>query len=746
MDQDEAPPPPYSAVDPLLAPGDRHSSSQQSSTPSRESPASSQHTRHSHVVPLPTPAPPTVVPTHFTSAVSYFEERPASAPEGTRETLHHHMTIYPRSQSKDFPRRPRCWAPRLNDVTQQDWDTFLRYLFPPELGPAAASQDLPRQLRAEIQRDRKDRPQESDEQRYARIVAVIDEWNENFFEPRATRLDFVYIGEPDTAPKSALCPYCYPAATKATNSSTTSSPVPGRTSSNPSNPSPVPGQPLPHHWQMGYGQPYANSPPMPPGMPAPASPFPSQAYQAPQYYPGRPPPPGFAPPAWQWNNPACAQAQTNSGSKGGLSGWISNLSAQAQKYGERFAEQAQQYGDQISAQAMYYGRQVEERALLHGRWIEEQAGIHPRKPGTYPPHPPPAGYYPYQWGPPPPGAVPVAPPVVPSPSPLRPAEIQPVTSTPNTPVKPEQPDQQGKKSIEHSRRASVSSVSSESSFSSLESLETTSDLSASDLANIRTQLQSLEDRHGRTLYEAAADLRRQLDVLQDSRREAKTSGRINRQHGWNRPQVQPVDRNDWGRWDSPAQQQRQSMERRAMKDEMRATRKAFREVVRRAREEQRDKRRNHKHRYRQSQGLHSADENETGESLAGNLNQLSLSGQPNLQTSESRPIAQSQFPAPSQMPHGPQNAVPGSSNTPSVSSLQSHNTSAVELPDRKAKTGGKTRLRDKLMPRSSKQHNASAESEDAKAKAKREADETKARLKEADDKAARKKDKDPSGS
>lgn len=669
------------------------------------------------------------MPTHFTSAVAYFEERPSPTREGIRETLHHHMTIYPRSQAKDFPRRPRCWAPRTDEVIQQDWDTFLRYLFPPELGPAAASQDLPRQLRAEIQRDRKDRPQESDEQRYARIVAVIEEWNENFFEPRAARLDFVYIAEPDTAPKSALCPYCYPAATKATN--TLGTPNPASIQSQWSA-SPAPGRPLPGQWPMqygpvpnNYGAPQTHMPPFngaafPPG------------YRPPHYYPGQPPPPGFNP-VWQWNNPAYIQAQqTNSGSKGGLSGFISNISAQAQKYGERFAEQAQQYGDQISAHAMYYGRQVEEQAMLRGRWIEEQAGLSGQKPGAYPP----AGYYPYPWGPPPPGvsSAPGPRPPSQSPTPSHPTESQ------HTPPTQNKPEQQGKLNVERSRRTSVSSTASDSSLSSLESLQTTSDLSASDLENIRTQLQTLHDRHDRTLYDAAADLRRQLNVLQDSRREAKTSGRINRRNGWNRPQNQPVDRNDWGRWDSPAQQQRQSMERRAMKDELGATRKAFHDVVHRAREDQRDRRRKRKNLHRQEQTLRESSEGkETHISLSGNLGQLSLSdaSTSNSPSNTARPqtSASSSY------------GRPGPGSVPSASGSQSGNSFPAELPDRKAKPG-KTRLRDKLMPRASKQQNATGEVEDAKAKAKREADEAKARSKKEvdDNKSGRKKEKDASGS
>ncbi|CAG8886008.1 unnamed protein product [Penicillium egyptiacum] len=597
MDQEETPPPPYSAVDPLLAPANsRNNSSSQSAIAPGVSVSPTQDASSSRV-----PTQPTVVPTHFRSAAAYFEERlPLVLDESRDLLLPHHMTIYPRSQAKDFPRRPRCWASRLNEITQQDWDTFLKYLFPPQLGLAASSQHLPRQLRAEIRRDRKDRPQETDEQRKARIAAVVAEWNECFFGLRATHVVFVYVGEPDSAPSSALCPRCYPAATGS---------VEGQPVRSSNAPSPVPGQhvPSPTAWSMpphGFPHPQVHVPLSPYGVyGVPPYPPPISPNQPPQYYPH--PPQG----AWQWNNWNYPQQQLqypNNGTKGGTRGWISQIASQAQKYGERFSEQALQYGDHISAQAQHYGRQVEEQALAHGRWIEEQARLHSRKaPMTGPQYG--GGYYTrpaWDNSPRPIANVPMTP--IQSPSPTspnptsRPETIDQIDSN-----KPKPSTEQlliEPPATERTRRVSVSSVSSESSFSSIDSISTTSDLSVSDLATVRTQLELLDDRHDRVLYEAAVDLRRQLSVLQESRREAKFSGKNNWRAGFNQSQQnnQQSDDTDWGRWDSPEQQQRNSVDRRAMKEEMRATKKAFRDTLRRARDEQRERRRTRRRQVRQA--------------------------------------------------------------------------------------------------------------------------------------------------
>ncbi|CAG8072364.1 unnamed protein product [Penicillium salamii] len=598
MDQEEAPPPPYSAVDPLLTPANNRNNDTSPTSAPLQASGSSQDASSSRA-----PVHPTVLPSHFTSAAAYFEQRPPSVVDEGRSLLQHHMTVYPRSQAKDFPRRPRCWASRFDETTQQDWDTFLRYLFPPELGLAASSQHLPRQLRAEIRRDRKDRPQETDEQRRARISAVVGEWNECFFHFRGAHIVFVYVGEPDSAPPSALCPRCYPAATGSIESS------PSR---HPNTPSPVPSQhnPSPTPWPVSpspYHHPQAYAHPLPYGAPygAPLYPSPVSPNQPPQYYP-HPQPQR----AWQWNNWGHAPQQqpypSNGSSKGG---WISQLASTAQKYGERFSEQAQQYGDQISAQAQHYGRQVEEQALAHGRWIEEQARLHGRKEPMATPYS--SNYYGRPaWDnsprPLPTATVPGNP--VQAPSPVAP--VPPHTTSP-----PEAPNQDSSKPkhlveqppselapSERSRRVSVSSVSSESSFSSIDSISTTSDLDVSDLATVRTQLELLDDRHDRTLYDAVVGLRQQLTVLQKTRREARFLGKDNWKAGFGQSQLnkQEAASNDWGRWESPEQQQRNSVDRRAMKDEMRTTKKAFRDALRRAREEQRERRRANRRQVRQA--------------------------------------------------------------------------------------------------------------------------------------------------
>ena len=383
MDPDEAPPPPYSAVDPLLAP----SNSNRNATSSSNATASLHHLRSGDTrLHGPSAAP---IPTHFTSAAAYFAERPPPVIEDGEQTLEHHMTIYPRSQAKDFPRRPRCWSPRIEHIAQQDWDMFLRHLFPPHLGLASSSAELPRQIRAEIRRDRKDRPQETDEERERRIATVMREWNQYFFELRAVRIVFFYVMDPRAAPISPLCPRCYPAATRATQDNrTTQTPETGR------------GHPLPpnaHPAVTGYSQAgmYPGQPPMPYGYPNPVvpAPFPTQQSSG-FFHPANPhayqnPYPQYQP--WGWGGNQYPQQYESSSTKGGPLGWLSSLASSAQKYGDRITEQA-----------AHYGRQVEEQALAHGRWIEEQAGLGGRKvEGAFSGwSAPQQGYYPYYYPPP----------------------------------------------------------------------------------------------------------------------------------------------------------------------------------------------------------------------------------------------------------------------------------------------------------------------------------------------------------
>lgn len=604
MDPEEAPPPPYSAVDPLLAQPRRTASALAEVNPLRLRGGNS-------------PSPPSLSgpgvgtgsaatarhrPANFSSAADYFVERPVSTVDEEKPVLEHHLTIYPRSQAKDFPRRPRCWNTRSDDIAQQDWDMFLRYLFPPHLGPASVSGQLPRQLRAEIQRDRKDRPQETDEQRRMRISAVVTEWNHYFFEPRAARLVYVYVTDPQSGPVSPLCPRCYPAATRASQENRTALvPQAGR-GRPPSSPGPytIPRQ-LPASSPVG-NFPHPHAYPHPRMPPSPYAPYGGPAFYgyanapaAPMHgYPYQPQRPQPYP--YNWPSPQ----QSKEASKKGPLGWMTSLVSQAQKYGERIGEQAVQYGDHISAQAQHYGRQVEEQAMAHGRWIEEQAGLQGRKvDNPYPGYNYPqsdydarlqayyASLYGYRY--PEPGRATVAP--------AEPAEVvaveTPVESTPSQraisapPPAPASP-------LERPRRNSTDSTSSDTSLSSIDSFSTTSDLSSSDLATVRAQLLSLDEHHGRDLHDAAVDLRRQLDTLRQSRQQAR----------------QPPPRNHWRRWDSPEQHPRSAADRRAIKEETRATRKAFRDVLRRARTEQRERRKMKHARRRQERRSQARDEGE----------------------------------------------------------------------------------------------------------------------------------------
>ena len=613
MDPEEAPPPPYSAVDPLLAQPRRNASALTEvnplrlrggnipSPPSRSNPGVGSATNARHL------------PANFASAADYFVERPVPTVDEEKPILEHHLTIYPRSQAKDFPRRPRCWNSRSDDIAQQDWDMFLRYLFPPHLGPASVSGQLPRQLRAEIQRDRKDRPQETDEQRRRRVSAVVTEWNHYFFEPRAARLVYVYVTDPQSGPVSPLCPRCYPAATRASQENRTALvPQAGR-GRPPSSPGPyaIPRQlpaassPVgnyPHH-PHAYAHPrMPPSPYAPYGGPAfygyantPAPPMHGYPYQPqrPQPYP------------YNWPSPQ----QSKEASKRGPLGWMTSLVSQAQKYGERIGEQAAQYGDHISAQAQHYGRQVEEQAMAHGRWIEEQAGLQGRKVenNTFPGYNYPqsdydarlqayyASLYGYRY--PEPGHATVTPAeIVENTTPVEPTPAQRTITAP-LPASP----------LERPRRKSTDSTSSDTSLSSIDSFSTTSDLSTSDLATVRAQLLSLDEQHGRDLHDAAVDLRRQLDTLRQSRQQAR----------------QPLPRNHWCRWDSPDQHQRSAADRRAIKEETRATRKAFRDVLRRARTEQRE-RRKLKHARRRQERRSQRDEGEGSIPLDQRVQNLEL--------------------------------------------------------------------------------------------------------------------------
>ena len=200
--EDAEAPPPYTPSDPLTP-----SSSNVSTTGE-----SQQRTAAVEYVPLYSPS---IAPANFISARGYFQERPPERQhQPDEEILEHALTIYTRSKAKDYHRFPRCWRSRSEEISKHDWKTFLNYLFPSRLGPASHRPDLPPKLRAELQRDQKDRAQESDEEGKSRIAAVVSEWNDFFFVPRGTAVIYCYGSEDGSASVSPLCPNCYPSSVR----------------------------------------------------------------------------------------------------------------------------------------------------------------------------------------------------------------------------------------------------------------------------------------------------------------------------------------------------------------------------------------------------------------------------------------------------------------------------------------------------------------------------------------------------
>lgn len=517
-----------------------------------------------------TERPPLIPPSTFASAARYFAERPPptssqlennSHQQQEDETLVHSLTIYPRSQGKDFPHRPRCWNQRAQDIDQHDWDTFLRFLFPPHLGLAASSPHLPQLLRSEIRRDRKDRPQETDQERRARIAAVIAEWNISFFVPRGAEIWWVYVVNPESGPVSPLCPRCYPATTHATSQ----------------------GRPPSMHDAFTLYQPVLQ--------------IGGVGGVDNDYF------------AQSMFNASASKKKHSIGS----AGWAAYISTRAKQYADALSEHAQQYGRQIEENSRVHGRWVEGHVKMRGRQMEEMGklfgnycasvgdaiaretrvasrgadtGPAPRGAGTYPVRNP--------WS------------------------ANAIVGRPGLP-----PQRQITR-----RRSSCSSQASADSLSSIDSLSTVSDLNPDDLAEARAKLLSLNDHHDRELQVEATRIRAQLRDLQQQRQHSRlqyyhTGGRFRggpflgrgegrgrlvgrggphhhypagrHRHGGGlfRGRGSSYDerwgrgRGGWGRWDSPEDSRQRDDNRRALKEEKKLLRDAFRDVERRAKRETR---------------------------------------------------------------------------------------------------------------------------------------------------------------
>jgi hypothetical protein len=575
FNEDEAPPP-YSALDPMQT----QSTNSSASTGNRDdtnhsanatpveletsfsslhiqapSPSNTQATTiispaGSETLPNTTAA--TAQSTHFTSAGGYFAEQPQPVPisgDIKLETLVHHMTIYARSQGKDFPRRPRCWNLRGSEINQHDWDTFLNFLFPSHLGPAASSNRLHRQTRAEIERDRKDRAQETDEQRSARINEVIAEWNEQFFSHRGVYVTYTYVADLEEGPASSLCPNCYPQATDASRvrgrlvrSRSDDAPIPAYTETAPVRQHTIQRRPVPQTAQA----PSLPSPQNPRTSPASISPISASGHA--ETFPSMP----FgdrsqAPSSWA-SNPAS---------------WATQMSSIAQQYAAKVSNQAQEYSRSIEASALarsrqveLYSKRVEDNALARARQLETMALTQGRRVEN-------AGDALTNWA---------------SGIGKRGSGVS-YAQSPNSPSTGEadraayETLQNQQRPQQRPRRLSTASDTSITSVSSIDTVSSVSDLEPEDLASVRQQLSSLNEYHHHELYDAAVSLRNQLQAL----KKARWNSRFRSQRS--RP---------WGRWESPADAAQREQRRIAMKRETKLLREKFTEIDRRAKREVRE--------------------------------------------------------------------------------------------------------------------------------------------------------------
>ncbi|KAL8739006.1 MAG: hypothetical protein Q9181_000288 [Wetmoreana brouardii] len=177
---------------------------------------------------------------HFPSAASYLAERPCTA-QYSSSILHHTLVFSPNATRDDFPfpqPETQYWS---RDVSVHDWDTFLNYLLPPDLGPEDGKGRLSRPRSKDALRDQD------------RIEAVLAEWHQSFFGPRGIQIEanlptssYVNATPPPPFTSTADIGY-YPEA----NSSTSrDAPLPSRASRPPMPPQPsMPPQP-----PMTYGQ------------------------------------------------------------------------------------------------------------------------------------------------------------------------------------------------------------------------------------------------------------------------------------------------------------------------------------------------------------------------------------------------------------------------------------------------------------------------------------------------------------
>ncbi|EEH18010.2 hypothetical protein PABG_00573 [Paracoccidioides brasiliensis Pb03] len=350
---DEAPPP-YNPIDPLTP----ASSNESATTADAAEPPFDDNNNDIQI-----PSYGSLLPPNFISAVPYFRERAPSLPhqvESLEPVLEHMLTIYPRSQSKDFQRFPKCLRPRSTEITQHDWNTFLNYLFPTHLAPAGSQPHLPRKLRAEIERDRKDCAQEGDDGRQARIYAVVSEWNQCFFAPRSARILCVYVSSTGSPPPTHLCPKCYPSTVRS---------LPVRSGPSMDGSSLVRTETAPEF-------PAQNSNPRCPA----AAHSNGNSVLAPEVSIVTAQGSTSIPYPTQYRNRGMAghsaydsKSAPSFGMTGAIVNWATQFGERAEQYGQWVGEQATAHGKRVEECSQMYGRVVEEQAKAKGEFIEKQA-------------------------------------------------------------------------------------------------------------------------------------------------------------------------------------------------------------------------------------------------------------------------------------------------------------------------------------------------------------------------------------
>ncbi|KAL8699500.1 MAG: hypothetical protein Q9201_005973 [Fulgogasparrea decipioides] len=116
---------------------------------------------------------------HFPSAASYFNERPFTV-QYPNHILHQTLVFSPNATRDDFPFPQPDTQYRSRDVSVHDWDTFLNYLLPPDLGPVHSKDRLSRPRGKDALRDQD------------RIETVLAEWHEGFFGPRGIQIEAIF--------------------------------------------------------------------------------------------------------------------------------------------------------------------------------------------------------------------------------------------------------------------------------------------------------------------------------------------------------------------------------------------------------------------------------------------------------------------------------------------------------------------------------------------------------------------------